>query len=132
MLIVAKQDDVDDLFAIWDTVTSSFLGVNLSKAKSVKIIMDKKNCSEKEAESRCEHSQPFSDIARIIMNGYESDIDLIIRFFEKEIEIAEWWLTSTSPMFNGVNVGFENAEKLRKAHIRYCQNIIDRIRSCSL
>lgn len=81
MLIVAKQDNVDDLFAIWDTVTSRFLGVNLERAETVKIIMDKKNCSEKEAESRCEHPQPFSDIARIIMNGFESDADQIIHFF---------------------------------------------------
>lgn len=132
MLIVAKQDNVDDLFAIWDTVTSRFLGVNLERAETVKIIMDKKNCFEKEAESRCEHPQPFSDIARIIMSGFESDADQIIHFFEMEIELNERRAESTSPMFNGANVGFENAEELRKAHIRYCQNIIDRIRSDSL
>jgi hypothetical protein len=29
MLIVALQDDVDNLYVIWNTVTDRFLGVNL-------------------------------------------------------------------------------------------------------
>lgn len=29
MLIVAKQDNVDNLYAIWNTITDRFLGVNL-------------------------------------------------------------------------------------------------------
>lgn len=35
MLIVALQDDVDNLYAIWDTVTDRFLGVNLGKYEAV-------------------------------------------------------------------------------------------------
>jgi hypothetical protein len=31
MLIVSLQDDIDNLFAIWDTVIDRFLGVNLKK-----------------------------------------------------------------------------------------------------
>mgnify|MGYP001486726636 FL=1 len=33
MLIVSLQDDIDNLFAIWDTVIDRFLGVNLKKMK---------------------------------------------------------------------------------------------------
>lgn len=38
MLIVALQDDVGNLYAIWDTITDSFLGVNLGKYEAVGII----------------------------------------------------------------------------------------------
>lgn len=31
MLIVALQDDVDNLYAIWNTVSDRFLGVNLRR-----------------------------------------------------------------------------------------------------
>lgn len=34
MLIVALQDDIDNLYAIWDTVVDRFLGVNLKKIRS--------------------------------------------------------------------------------------------------
>lgn len=64
-------------------------------------------------------------------------IDDVVNFFASEIENTENscidnHIITRSPMFNGVNVGFENAEKLRRAHIKYCQNIIERIRSDSL
>lgn len=42
MLIVALQDDVDSLYAIWNTVSDRFLGVNLNKYEAVGIIMDYK------------------------------------------------------------------------------------------
>lgn len=66
MLIVAKQDDVDNLFAIWNTVTDRFLGVNLNEERAVALIRSEKNCSREEAESRIKHPQPFSDIAKAI------------------------------------------------------------------
>lgn len=66
MLIVALQDNADNLFAIWDTVTDRFLGVNLQSGDAVKIIMDRKNCSYENAKSRVEHPQPFRDIAKHI------------------------------------------------------------------
>lgn len=66
------------------------------------------------------------------MNDFESDANQIIHFFEMEIELNKRIEKTASPMFNDVNVGFEKAEELRKAYIRYCQNIIDRIRSDSL
>lgn len=80
-----------------------------------------------------------------IMDGGENNeiyikIQDIIHFFEKEIElnkenhsrINNRPIPITSPVFNGVNVGFENAKELRKAHIMYCQNIIDRIKNGTL
>lgn len=64
-------------------------------------------------------------------------IDDVINFFASEIENTENscidnGIITRSPMFNGVNVGFENAEKLRRAHIKYCQTIIERIRGNNL
>lgn len=66
MLIVALQDDVDNLYAIWNTVTDRFLNVNLTKDEAIKTVMDYKGCSIEEATSRVEYPQPFIDIAKII------------------------------------------------------------------
>lgn len=66
MLIVALQDSIDNLFAIYDTVTDRFIGVNLSKDCAIAIIRGKKNCSLEDAESRVKHPQKFSDIAKAI------------------------------------------------------------------
>ena len=66
MLIVALQDDVDNLYAIWNTVTDRFLGVNLGKYEAVGIIMDYKRCNFKDALERVDNPQPFSDIAKQI------------------------------------------------------------------
>lgn len=68
MLIVALQDDVDNLYAIWDTVTDRFLGVNLNEDCTISLIRSEKNCSREDAESRVKHPQPFSDIAKAIMS----------------------------------------------------------------
>lgn len=75
MLIVALQDDVDNLYAIWNTVTDRFLGVNLGRNEAIGIIMRyKRNCTYEEATDRAGNPQPFSDIAKHIMNGYEKGI----------------------------------------------------------
>ena len=66
MLIVALQDSIDNLFAIYDTVTDRFIGVNLSEDCAIAIIRSKKNCSREDAESRVKHPQKFSDIAKAI------------------------------------------------------------------
>lgn len=60
-----------------------------------------------------------------------SSIEDVIHFFEGEISQTQGWLNSESlsPAFNGVDVGFKEAKQLKECHIRYCQNIIDRIRS---
>lgn len=42
MLIVALQDSIDNLFAIYDTVTDRFIGVNLNEDCAIAIIRRKK------------------------------------------------------------------------------------------
>ena len=75
MLIVALQDDVDNLYAIWNTVTDRFLGVNLSKDEAIEIISEYKgNYTYEDALSRVKHPQPFSDIAEHIINGNKNGI----------------------------------------------------------
>lgn len=67
MLIAALQDDVDGLYAIWNTVTDRFLGVNLGKYEAVGIIMDYKgDYTFEKALERVEHPQPFKDIAKCL------------------------------------------------------------------
>lgn len=74
MLIVALQDDVDNLYAIWNTVTDRFLGVNLGKYEAIGIIMDYKgNCTYEEATDRVEHPQPFKDIAKCLCEELNRD-----------------------------------------------------------
>lgn len=131
MMIVALQDNTDNLFAIWDTVTDRFLGVNLRESDAIKIVMNKKRCSEDEARSRIVHPAMFSEIAGHIMCGFETDVDKIVHFFEMEIEQARS-RKNKYPVFNGVNVGIAQANQLLDKHIWYCQNIIDRIRSDNL
>lgn len=74
MLIVALQDDVDNLYAIWNTVTDRFLGVNLGKYEAVGIIMDYKGSyTFEEALERVEHPQPFIDIAKHLCEEFNRD-----------------------------------------------------------
>lgn len=78
MLIVALQDDIDNLYAIWNTVTDRFLGVNLPRIEAMDIIIRYKHCSIAEANSRLDHPEPFSRIARIICNGdIVSELDVL-------------------------------------------------------
>lgn len=58
-----------------------------------------------------------------------SSINDVIHFFEMEIEISTERISKTSDMFNGVQVGQYEAKELNEAHIRYCKQIIERIRS---
>ena len=74
MLIVALQDDVDNLYAIWNTTTDRFLGVNLGKYEAVGIIMDnKENHTFEEALDRVKHPQPFKDIAKCLCEEFNRD-----------------------------------------------------------
>lgn len=68
MLIVAVQDEADSLFAIYDTVTDRFIGVNLNEDCAIALIRSNRNCSREDAESRVKHPQPFSYIAKAIEN----------------------------------------------------------------
>lgn len=67
MLIVVLQDDIEDIYAIWNTVTDRFLGVNLEKQEAVEMIMDYKKCSYENAYDRVEHPQSFIDIENNIL-----------------------------------------------------------------
>lgn len=74
MLIVALQDDIDSLYAIWNTVTDRFLGVNLEKYEAVGIIMDYKgDYTFEKALDRVEHPQPFKDIAKCLCEEFNRD-----------------------------------------------------------
>ena len=68
MIIVALQDEIDRLYALYNTVTDRFLGVNLGKYKAVGMVMDYKKCNFSDALERVDNPQPFSDIARHIEN----------------------------------------------------------------
>lgn len=65
MLIVSLQDEMG-LYAIYNTVTDLFLGVNLGKFEAVGKIMDYKKCSFQDAFERVNNPQPFSDILKAI------------------------------------------------------------------
>lgn len=73
MIIVALQNSIDGKYAIWNTVTDEFLGVNLGKYEAVGMIMDYKKCSYSDALSRVEHPQPFNDISKHIELGSEEE-----------------------------------------------------------
>jgi hypothetical protein len=87
MLIVALQDDVDNLYAIWNTVTDRFLGVNLGKYEAIGIIMDYKgNCTYEEATGRVEHPQPFKDIAKCLceeLNRDDNKVENAIQYLKE-------------------------------------------------
>lgn len=74
MLIVALQDDIDNLYAIWNTAKDRFLGVNLGKYEAVGIIMDyKEDYTFEKALERVEHPQPFKDIAKCLREEFNRD-----------------------------------------------------------
>lgn len=87
MLIVALQDDVDNLYAIWNTVTDRFLGVNLEKYEAVGIIMDyTKNCNFADAFSRVQNPQPFKDIAKCLceeLNRDDNKVENAIQYLKE-------------------------------------------------
>ena len=73
MLIIAKQDNIDNLYAIRNTVTDRFLGVNLSYDDCIKVVMDYKDCSYEYAKERADYPQPFDDIAKQIYWNFEPE-----------------------------------------------------------
>ena len=86
MLIVALQDDVDNLYAIWNTVTDRFLGVNLGKYEAAGIIMDcKGDYTFEEALERVKHPQPFKDIAKRLceeLNRDDNKVENVIQYLK--------------------------------------------------
>ena len=127
MLIVALQDDIDNLYAIWNTVTDRFLGVNLGKYEAVGIIMDyKENYTFEEALDRVEHPQPFKDIAKHLCNGlYDSRAK---EWLLTEIRITRNHMEEYAECFDGVPVDNKTRIELCKSHIRFCERVIEQLR----
>lgn len=65
MIIVSLQDEMG-VYAIWDTVTNRFLGVNLGKYEAVGIIKDYEKYNFFDALERVDNPQSFNDIAKQI------------------------------------------------------------------
>ncbi len=117
MLIVAKQDNVDDLFAIWNTVTYRFLGVNLSYDDCIKTVMEYKNCSYENAKERADYPQPFDDIAKQIYRGFEPDyvaeepddiknaVRLIVNHYKSDSDFRNAFLDSIASALKEIPAG---------------------------
>ncbi len=117
MLIVAKQDNVDNLFAIWNTVTDRFLGVNLSYDDCINEIMEYKGCSYEDAKERVDYPQPFDDIAKQIYWGFEPDyaeeepddiqnaVRLIVNHYKKDKDFRYAFLSSISSTLKEIPAG---------------------------
>lgn len=122
MLIVALQDDVDNLYAIWDTVTDRFLGVNLGKYEAAGIIMDyKKDYSFEKALERVEHPQPFKDIAKCLceeLNRDDTKVEKAIQYL-KDIS---WEIGTT-----GVECLSEKDGQKMRGCINVLENRIDEL-----
>lgn len=96
MLIVALQDNVDNLYSIWDTVTDRFLGVNLGKYEAVGIIMDyKEDYTFKEALDRVERSQPFKDITKHLCEELNRD-DTKVKNAIQYLKYISWKIGTVS------------------------------------
>ena len=121
MLIVASQDDTDNLYAIWTTISDRFIGVNLGKNEAAGIIADYKCCSFDEALSRVENAQKFRDIAKRI------DVEMVentLEYLAKEIKISESRIDEYAECFDGVSVDNETRKKLLKSHIGFCEKVM--------
>lgn len=96
MLIVALQDNVDNLYAIWDTVTDRFLGVNLGKYEAVGIIMDYKgDYTFETALERVEHPQPFKDITKHLCEELNRD-DTKVKNAIQYLKYISWKIGTVS------------------------------------
>lgn len=122
MLIVALQDNIDDLYAIWNTVTDRFLGVNLGKYETVGIIMDYKgNYTFDEALDRVDHPQPFIDIAKCLCEELNRD-DGKVENAIKHLKEISWEIGTT-----GVEHLSENDGQKMREYINVLENRIDEL-----
>ena len=122
MLIVALQDNVDNLYAIWDTVTDRFLGVNLGKYEAVGIIMDyKEDYTFEKALERVEHPQLFKDIAKCLCEKFNRD--------DSETENAIKYLKDISWEIGTTGVEYlseKDGQKMREC-VEILENRIDEL-----
>lgn len=122
MLIVALQGNIDDLYAIWNTVTGMFLGVNLGKCEAVGIIMDYKgNCTFDEALDRVDHPQPFIDIAKCLYEGLNRD-DGKVENAIKYLKEISWEIGTTGVEY----LSEKDGQKMRE-YINVLENRIDEL-----
>lgn len=122
MLIVALQDDVDSLYAIWDTVTDRFLGVNLGKYEAVGIIMDyRKDYTSEKALDRVGHPQPFIDIARCLCGEFNRD-DNKVENAVKYLKDISWKIGTTGIEY----LSEKDGQKMRE-HIEVLESRIDEL-----
>lgn len=122
MLIVALQDDADNLYAIWNTVTDRFLGVNLGKYEAVGIIMAyKENYTFEEALDRVEHPRPFKDIAKCLCEELNRDDDKVENAIKNLKEIS--WKIGTT----GVEYLSERDEQKMREYINVLESRIDEL-----
>lgn len=122
MLIVALQDDVDGLYAIWDTFTDRFLGVNLGKYEAAGIIADyKENYTFEEALGRVERPQPFIDIAKCLCEEFNRD-DNKVENAVKYLRDISWEIGTT-----GIeHLSEKDGQKMRE-HIEALKSRIDEL-----
>lgn len=122
MLIVALQDDVDNLYAIWNATTDRFLGVNLGKYEAVGIIMDYKgNYTFEEALDRVERPQPFKDIAKCLCEELNRDDDKVENAIKNLKEIS-WEIGTT-----GVEYLSERDGQKMREYINVLESRIDEL-----
>ena len=122
MLIVALQDDLDNLYAIWNTATDRFLGVNLGKYEAVGIIMDYKgDYTFEKALDRVEHPQPFIDIAKHLCEELNRDDDKVENAIKHLKEIS-WDIGTTG----GEYLSERDGQKIRE-YINVLENRIDEL-----
>lgn len=121
MLIVALQDDTDSLYAIWNTVTDRFLGVNLDRDFAMDAIIQYKHCSIAEANSRLDNPQPFKDIAKCLCKELNRD--------DNKIETATQYLKEISWKIGTVSaecLSEKDGQKMREC-IAVLENRIDEL-----
>lgn len=123
MLIVALQDDVDNLYAIWDTVTDRFLGVNLGKYEAVGIIMDYKgDYTFEKALERLEHPQLFKDIAKCLCEELRPCDDNKIETATQYLKELSWKIGTVSAEC----LSEKDGQKMRE-YIDVLENRIDEL-----
>lgn len=121
MLIVVLQDDTDSLYAIWNTVTDRFLGVNLDRDFAMDAIIQYKHCSIAEANSRLDNPQPFKDIAKCLCEEFNRD--------DSKVENAIQYLKDISWEIGTTGVEYlseKDGQKMREC-VEVLENRIDEL-----